>query len=235
MPQAERALRTRRPTSRSSQPRLRGPNAMSSKTVSAKSWRSGSWETYPMRLRSARRSSSRAVSMPSTDTVPAAGTFRAQASSMVVDLPDPVWPMSATAHPGSMRKFACARARGPRSVVRPRSGWKRESRLRARLRGDRALAYENETSSNSMAPCAAVTGFGRAPPASSRISAHVAGVETASGRPLPPTEPFGVRAGLGCRGERGRMVAESERASSRGSVVGATSTPASRSCWEISR
>ncbi len=70
-----------------------GPKATSSRTVSAKSWYSGYWNTMPTRDRMRGRSFLSAVSSPSTSTRPALGSSRPLRCWTNVVLPQPVWPM----------------------------------------------------------------------------------------------------------------------------------------------
>ena len=72
-PTRESDSRTRVSTSSPERPRLRGPNATSSNTVVANSWRSGYWNTMPMRAFAAAAAFLSAKSSPPTSTRPRLG------------------------------------------------------------------------------------------------------------------------------------------------------------------
>jgi hypothetical protein len=95
---------TRRSTSEQSNPRWRGPNDTSSRTVGEKSWASELWNTKPTRARNARAnwssSSVAAVSsVPNAWTVPRSGPRSPASNLSIVDLPQPFAPSRATRSP----------------------------------------------------------------------------------------------------------------------------------------
>ena len=85
---------TRRAISASGSFMFLGPKPTSSRTVSAKSWYSGYWNTMPTRARMRGRCFLSAVSRPSTSTRPALGSSRPLRCWTRVVLPQPVWPMT---------------------------------------------------------------------------------------------------------------------------------------------
>ena len=108
---------------RPAEPRFRGPNATSARTLPAKIWRSGSWNARPTFAASwATRSVD--ASTPSTRTRPSVGRSRPLKWRTSVDLPDPFWPTIATRSPRRSRarrrrRPGCRpgrRRRGPRAV-----------------------------------------------------------------------------------------------------------------------
>ena len=100
-----KARRTRRSTSSSSSPRLRGPNATSSYTVAANSWCSGYWNTMPMRPRAACAAFLSERSWPSASTRPSVGCISPFMCWMSVLLPLPVCPAMPKNSPSSREKL----------------------------------------------------------------------------------------------------------------------------------
>ena len=96
-----RAASTRRSTSSAGSPRLRGPNATSSRTVAANSWYSGYWNTRPTLPRQACAARLSARSCPSSSTRPRVGCTRPFMCWMRVLLPLPVCPAMPRNSPSS--------------------------------------------------------------------------------------------------------------------------------------
>ena len=98
------AAATRRSTSSADSPRLRGPNATSSRTVAANSWYSGYWNTRPTLPRHACATRLSARSCPSSSTRPRVGFTRPFMCWMSVLFPLPVWPAIPRNSPSSRVK-----------------------------------------------------------------------------------------------------------------------------------
>ena len=110
IPTALRAASTRFRISAVGTPKFSGPKATSSSTTLATIWLSGFWNTMPTRRRISSRSASSQVSMPSTHTLPPKGSSTAFICLARVDLPDPLWPSTATKLPRSMERDTPLRA-----------------------------------------------------------------------------------------------------------------------------
>ena len=106
-PTRSKAQSTRSRTCAASKPWLVGPNATSSATVSANSWRSGCCITNPSTRRKRLRSRRLAcvTSMPSTTIRPPRGLSSAHSRRAKVVFPDPFGPMMAVRHPRGIRRF----------------------------------------------------------------------------------------------------------------------------------
>ncbi len=109
---------TRADTSSSGTPRARGPTASSSRTVLARSWCSGSWNTIPIRVRSSRDAhrigdgSAPCASDGAAITAPPAGGRSPARVRPSVDLPAPFGPVIARASPArTSRSMSCATGR----------------------------------------------------------------------------------------------------------------------------
>ena len=93
------ASSTRARISTGGTPRFSSAKATSSSTTVATIWLSGFWNTIPTFWRISNSLSSSAVEMPSTVTVPAAGSKMALKCLASVDLPQPFAPSTATYSP----------------------------------------------------------------------------------------------------------------------------------------